>query len=71
MKNFESVRKSNANTCPSTGPESGVKMDLTVLVGEGLARMEAAGNFVAGLLEYFYSNSRGRVYLLMPMNHGP
>ena len=36
--------KHDQTTCPSTGPESGVKMDFTVLVGEGLTRKEAAGN---------------------------
>ena len=41
--------KNYQNTCPSTGPESGVKMDLTVLVGEGLARREATGSLDAGL----------------------
>ena len=49
------VSKKNWNyqlTCPSTGPESGVKMDLTVLVGEGLTRREAAGN-----LDGLYSKS--------------
>ena len=57
MTNFDSIAlrgikpphkkfKSNTNdqnTCPSTGPESGVKMDFTVLVGEGLTRREAEG----------------------------
>ena len=33
-------------TWPSTGPESGVKMDFTALVGEGFTRGDVAGGLL-------------------------
>ena len=46
MEQQLSKDKKRKSTWPSTGPESGVKMDFTAMVGEGFTRGDVAGGLL-------------------------